>query len=72
MLGIITRVNRTEHTLLIRIVDARTGAPISTSFTDLRMGANYAWPRSVKWLMQNRVLAARGETRATPIHRSPN
>jgi hypothetical protein len=38
--------------------------------TDLCMSANYAWPRSVKWLMQNRVLAAKsetgGETRAGP------
>lgn len=56
MIGIITRVNRTEHTLLIKIVDAQTGAAVSTSFTDLRMGANYAWPRSVKWLMDRRVL----------------
>lgn len=57
MIGVITRVNRTEHTLLIKIVDARTGAAISTSFTDLRMGANYAWPRSVTRLMNQRVLA---------------
>jgi len=57
MTGVVTRVNRTEHTLLIRIVDARTGDAISTSFTDLRLGANYAWPRSAKWLMTTRVLA---------------
>jgi hypothetical protein len=57
MIGVITRVNRTEHTLLIRLVDAHTGDVISTSFTDLRLGANYAWPRSVKSLMTSRVLA---------------
>jgi hypothetical protein len=22
------------------------------------MGANYAWPRGVKWLMDNRILSA--------------
>ena len=56
LLGVITRVNRTEHTMFIRILDAETGKPVSTGFTDLRMGANYAWPRSAKWLMTNRIL----------------
>lgn len=60
MTGVITRVNRTEHTLLIRIVDARTSASIVAGFTDLRMGANYAWPRSAKWVMTRRILAAAG------------
>jgi Protein of unknown function (DUF2380) len=56
LLGVVTRVNRMEHTMFIRILDAETGTPVSESFTDLRMGANYAWPRSVKWLMTNRIL----------------
>jgi hypothetical protein len=56
MLGVVTRVNRTEHTLFIRILDAETGKPVSTGFTDLRMGANHAWPRSAKWVMANRIL----------------
>lgn len=56
LLGVVTRVNRTEHTMFIRILDAETGKPVSLGFTDLRMGANYAWPRSVKWLMTNRIL----------------
>ncbi|RWI13086.1 DUF2380 domain-containing protein [Mesorhizobium sp.] len=56
LLGVVTRVNRTEHTMFIRILDAETGKPVSQGFTDLRMGANYAWPRSVKWLMTNRIL----------------
>jgi hypothetical protein len=56
MLGVITRINRTEYTLLIKIIDAKTGSVISTSYTNLRMGANYAWPRGVKWLMEKQVL----------------
>jgi hypothetical protein len=56
MTGTVTRVNRTGYTLLIRILDAHTGSKISTSYTNLRMGANYAWPRGVKWLMENQVL----------------
>lgn len=57
MIGVVTRVNRTEYTLLMRITDARTGAIVSNSYTNLRMGANYAWPRGVKWLMDNQLLA---------------
>lgn len=56
LLGVVTRVNRTEHTMFIRILDASTGKPVAVGFTDLRMGANYAWPRSVKWLMTNKIL----------------
>ncbi|RUM99151.1 DUF2380 domain-containing protein [Pseudaminobacter arsenicus] len=56
LLGVVTRINRTEHTMFIRILDAETGKPVSEGFTDLRMGPNYAWPRSVKWLMTNRIL----------------
>ncbi|RUU29602.1 DUF3280 domain-containing protein [Mesorhizobium sp. M6A.T.Ce.TU.016.01.1.1] len=56
LLGVVTRVNRTEHTMFIRILDAETGKAVLQGFTDLRMGANYAWPRSVRWLMTNRIL----------------
>jgi hypothetical protein len=58
MVGLVTRVNRTEYTLQILVRDAATGVVVSNDFTGLRMGANYAWPRGVKWLMDNRVLAA--------------
>jgi len=58
MVGIFTRVNRTEYTLQILVRDAQSGAVVSNNFTGLRMGANYAWPRGVKWLMTNRILSA--------------
>lgn len=57
--GIVTRVTRTEYTLQVLIRDARTGEVLSNEFTGLRMGANYSWPRGVKWLMENKILAAR-------------
>jgi Protein of unknown function (DUF2380) len=60
MTGLVTRVNRTEYALQILVRDARSGAVVSNDFTGLRMGANYAWPRGTKWLMENKVLAARG------------
>jgi Protein of unknown function (DUF2380) len=58
MVGVVTRITRTEYTLQILVRDTRTGAVISNDFTGLRMGANYSWPRGVKWLMDNRVLPA--------------
>jgi hypothetical protein len=61
MVGIITRVNRTEYTLQIVVKDTETGAVLSNVFTGLRMGANYAWPRGVKWLMDNQILAQRAQ-----------
>ncbi|MET0070965.1 MAG: DUF3280 domain-containing protein [Candidatus Thiodiazotropha sp.] len=57
LIGIISRINRTEYTLQILIRDSQTGAILSNDFTGLRMGANYAWPRGVKWLMKNKILA---------------
>lgn len=57
MIGLVTRVNRTEYTLQVLIRDAHTGAVMTNAFTGLRMGANYAWPRGVKSLMKNRILA---------------
>lgn len=58
MIGLFTRVNRTEYTLQILVRDSETGAVLSNDFTGLRMGANYAWPRGVRWLMDNRILTA--------------
>ncbi len=59
MVGVVTRVSRTEYTIQIVVRDTGTGDVVSNSFTGLRMGANYAWPRGVKWLMENRILAAK-------------
>lgn len=58
MVGVFTRVSRVEYTLQILVRDTQTGAVVSNNFTGLRMGANYAWPRGVKWLMNNRILSA--------------
>ena len=58
MVGVFTRVSRVEYTLQIVVRDTQTGAVVSNNFTGLRMGANYAWSRGVKWLMNNRILSA--------------
>lgn len=58
MIGVVTRVSRTEYTFQALVRDTRTGEIVSNDSTGLRMGANYSWPRGVKWLMKNRVLSA--------------
>jgi hypothetical protein len=60
MLGVVNRVSRTEYTLHIYIRDAESGEVLSTGSTPLRLGANYAWPRGVKWLLE-RFLPAPAE-----------
>jgi hypothetical protein len=56
MFGLVTRITRTEYTIQIRVIDAATKETVSLSFTGLRMGANYSWPRGVRWLMKNQTL----------------
>jgi Protein of unknown function (DUF2380) len=58
LVGVITRPNRVGHALQIVIRDAKTGALVGNHFTGFRDGANYAWPRAVKWLMENSILAS--------------
>jgi uncharacterized protein DUF2380 len=57
MTGVVNRISRTEYEMLIKVIDANTGAPVTVGYTGLRMGANYSWPRGTKWLMERRVLA---------------
>jgi len=61
LVGIITRVARTEYALQVLVRDTHSGKILSNDYTGLRLGANYSWPRSVKWLMNRKILPARGE-----------
>jgi hypothetical protein len=58
MIGVVNRIGRAEYTLLIRVSDAETGEVLSNDFTNLRMGSNDSWPRAVRSLMRQRMLAA--------------
>ncbi len=58
LLGVVTKISMTEYTVRFQISDARKGALISNLTSDLRIGADYSWPRGVRWLMQNRMLAS--------------
>ena len=59
LLGLVTRISRTEYVVRFQVSDARKGEVISSFTTDLRMGANDSWSRGVRWLMKNRMLASK-------------
>jgi len=56
MIGIVARISRTEYAVTYKVRDVRSGALVDTGQTDLRMGANVAWSRGARWLIQNRLL----------------
>jgi hypothetical protein len=56
MVGIVTRITRMEYTVTYKLRDARSGALVDVKQTDLRMGANVAWSRGARWLIENRLL----------------
>ena len=56
MIGIVTRITRMEYAVTYKIRDDRSGALVDVKQTDLRMGANVAWSRGARWLIQNRLL----------------
>ena len=56
MIGIVTRITRMEYAVTYKLRDARSGAIVAVEQTDLRMGANVAWSRGARWLIENRLL----------------
>ena len=56
MIGIVTRITRMEYAVTYKIRDARSGALVDVKQTDLRMGANVAWSRGARWLIERRLL----------------
>jgi hypothetical protein len=56
MVGIVTRISRTDYAVTYKIRDARSGALVAVEQTDLRAGANSAWSRGARWLIQRRLL----------------
>jgi hypothetical protein len=57
LIGIVTRITRMEYAVTYKVRDARSGAVVAIGQTDLRMGANVAWSRGARWLIENRLLA---------------
>jgi hypothetical protein len=57
LVGVVTRVSRMDYNITYALRDARSGKVIAVAQTDLRMGANYSWPRGAAWLITNKLLA---------------
>lgn len=51
MIGIVTRISRTDYAVTYKIRDAKSGALVDVEQTDLRAGANSAWSRGARWLI---------------------
>jgi hypothetical protein len=56
MIGIVTRISRTDYAVTYKIRDAHSGELVDVEQTDLRAGANSAWSRGARWLIQRRLL----------------
>jgi hypothetical protein len=56
MIGIVTRISRTDYAVTYKIRDAQSGVLVDVEQTDLRAGANSAWSRGARWLIQRRLL----------------
>jgi Fe-S cluster biogenesis protein NfuA len=57
LVAIVTRVSRTDYAVTYKLRDAHSGKLIGVEQTDLRIGANYSWPRGAAWLIENKLLA---------------
>lgn len=58
LIGVVTKISMAEYVVRVQIRDAQKGEIISRFTTDLRMGTSDSWPRGVRSLMKNRMLAS--------------
>jgi hypothetical protein len=56
LVGVVSRISRTEYVVKFHLRDARTGAVITAGDSGLRMGADYSWSRGAASLLKARLL----------------
>lgn len=56
LVGVVSRISRTEYVVKFHIRDARTGAIVANGDSGLRMGADYSWSRGAARLLKDQVL----------------
>jgi hypothetical protein len=56
LVGVVSRISRTEYVVKFQVRDARTGAVIATGDSGLQMGADYSWNRGAARLFKERLL----------------
>jgi hypothetical protein len=56
MVGVVTRISRTDYAVTYKIREVKSGELVDVEQTDLRAGANSAWSRGARWLIQRRLL----------------
>ena len=56
LVGVVSRISRTEYVVKFQLRDARTGAVVATGDSGLRMGADYSWSRGAARLLKDRLL----------------
>jgi hypothetical protein len=56
LVGVVSRISRTEYVVKFHLRDARTGAVVASGDSGLRMGADYSWSRGAARLLEDRLL----------------
>lgn len=56
LVGVVSRISRTEYVVKFQLRDARTGAIIASGDSGLQMGADYSWNRGAARLVKARLL----------------
>lgn len=61
LVGVVSRISRTEYVVKFQVRDARTGAVVAAADSGLRMGADYSWSRGAARLIEEKLLETRSE-----------
>jgi len=56
LVGVVSRISRTEYVVEFQIRDARTGTVVAAGDSGLQMGADYSWSRGAARLVKDQLL----------------